>query len=38
MNDKAKRLMDTSTLSGVSNCLTVVPFIEFGFKLSKQQF
>ena len=30
--------MDIWTLTGVSNCLIVLPIIEFGFELSKQQF
>ena len=38
MNDKEKRLVDISTLTGVSNWLTVLPITEFGFELSKQQF
>ena len=38
MNDKEKCLVDISTLSGVSNCLTVLPVTEFGFELSKQPF
>ena len=38
MNDKEKRLVDISTLTGVSNWLTVLPITEFGFKQSKQQF
>ena len=38
MNDKEKRLADISTLTGVSNWLTVLPVTEFGFELSKQQF
>ena len=38
MNDKEKRLVDISTLTGVSNWFTVLPITEFGFKLSKQQF
>ena len=37
MNDKEKHFMDMSALTGVSNWLTVLPFIEFGFELSKQQ-
>ena len=38
MNDKEKRLVDISTLTGVSNWLTVLPIIEFGLELSKQPF
>ena len=38
MNNKEKRLVDISTLTGVSNWLTVLPITEFGFELSKQQF
>ena len=38
MNDKEKRFVDISTLTGVSNWLTFLPITEFGFKLSKQQF
>ena len=38
MNDKEKRLVDISTLKGVSNLLTVLPFTESGFELSKQPF
>ena len=38
MNDKEKRLVDISTLTGVSNWLAVLPVIEFGLKLSKQSF
>ena len=38
MNDKEKCLVDISTLSGVSNWLTVLPVTEFGFELSKQPF
>ena len=38
INDKEKRLADISTLTGVSNWLTVLPVTEFGFELSKQQF
>ena len=38
MNDKEKRLVDISTLTGVSNWLTVLPITEFGLELSKQQF
>ena len=38
MNDKEKRLVDISILTGVSNWLTVLPITEFGFELSKQQF
>ena len=37
MNDKEKRLVDTSTLTGVSNWLTVLPITEYGFELSKKQ-
>ena len=32
MNDKGKRLVDISTLTGVWNWLTVLPITEFGFK------
>ena len=38
MNDKEKGPVDTSTLTGVSNWLTVLPIIEFGLELSKQPF
>ena len=38
MNDKEKRLVDISTLAGVTNWLTVIPITEFGFTLSNQQF
>ena len=38
MNDKEKRLVDISTLTGVLNWLTVLPFIQSGLELSKQQF
>ena len=38
MNDKEKGFVDISSLTGVSNWLTVLPITEFGFKLSKQQF
>ena len=38
MNDKEERLVDISTLTGVSSWLIVFPITEFGFKLSKQQF
>ena len=33
MNDKEKRLVDISTLTGVSNWLTVLPITEFGLEL-----
>ena len=36
MNDNEKRLVDISTLTGVSNWLTVHSVTESGFKLSKQ--
>ena len=32
MNDKEKRTVDISTLTGVSNWLTVLPITEFGFE------
>ena len=32
MNDKEKRIVDISTLTGVSNWLTVLPITEFGFE------
>ena len=32
MNDKEKRLVDISTLTGISNWLTVLPITEFGFE------
>ena len=32
MNNKEKRLVDISTLTGVSNWLTVLPITEFGFE------
>ena len=35
MNDKGKRPMDISTLTGVSNWLIVLPITEFGFEWSK---
>ena len=38
MNDKEKRLVDISVLTGVSNWLTELPITEFGLELSKQQF
>ena len=38
MNDKEKRLVHISALTGASNQLTVLPIIEFGFDLSKQPF
>ena len=38
MNDKEKRIADISTLTGVSNWLTVLPITEFGFEWSKQPF
>ena len=38
MNDKEKRLVDISTLTAVSNWLTVLPITEFEFELSKHQF
>ena len=38
MNGKEKGLVDISTLTGVSNWLTVLPITEFGLELSKQQF
>ena len=38
MNEKEKCLVDISTVTGVSNWLTVLPVTEFGFELSKQQF
>ena len=38
MKDKEKRLVDISTLTGISNWLAVLPFTEFGFGLSKQLF
>ena len=37
-NHKEKRLVDISTLSGVSYWLTVLSITEFGFELSKQPF
>ena len=37
MNNKRKCLEDISTLSGVSNLLTVLSITEFGFELSKQE-
>ena len=37
MNDKEKRLVDISTLTAVSNWLTVLPITEFEFELSKHQ-
>ena len=36
INDKEKRLVDTSTLTGVSNWLTVFSIKEFRFELSEQ--
>ena len=38
MNDKEKHLVDISTLTGVSNWMTLLPITEFGLKLSKQSF
>ena len=38
MNDKEKCLVDISTLTGALNWLTVLPIIQFGLELSKQQF
>ena len=38
MNDKEKRLVGISTLTGVSNWLTVISITEFGFELSQHQF
>ena len=32
MNDKEKRIADISTLTGVSNWLTVLPITKFGFE------
>ena len=32
MNDNEKRIVDISTLTGVSNWLTVLPITEFGFE------
>ena len=36
--NKEKRRVDISTLTGVSNWLTVLPITEFGLELHKQQF
>ena len=36
MNDEEKCLVDISTLTGVSNWLTVLPITEFEFELTKQ--
>ena len=38
MNDKEKRLVYISTLTGVSNWFIVLPITEFGFELSKHQY
>ena len=38
MNDNEKRLVDISTITGVSNWLTVLPIKEVGFELSRHQF
>ena len=38
MNDNGKRPVDMSTVTGVSDWLTVFPITEFGFELIKQQF
>ena len=38
MNDKEKHLVDISTQTGFSNCLTVLPITEFEFDVSQQQF
>ena len=38
MNDKEKRLVDISTLTGASNWLTVLAVTEFGLELSIQPF
>ena len=38
MDDKEKRLVNISNLTGVSNRLTLLPITEFGFELSKQPF
>ena len=38
INDKEKRLVDISTVTGVSNWLTVLSITEFGLELSKQPF
>ena len=32
MNDKEKRSVDISTLTGASNWLTIFPMTEFGFE------
>ena len=32
MNDKEKRFVDISTLTGISNWLTALPTTEFGFE------
>ena len=37
MNDKGKRPMDISTLTGVSNWLIILPVTEFGFELSNSR-
>ena len=38
INNKEKRLENISTLTGVSNWLTVLLITEFGLELSNQQF
>ena len=38
MNDKEKRLVDISVLTGVSNWLTVLPITELELESSKQPF
>ena len=38
MNDKEKRLVDISTLTGVSNWLTVLPIPELGFEFLSSNF
>ena len=37
MNDEEKRLMDISTLTGISNWLAVLPITEFGYLSSNSQ-
>ena len=38
MSRKSKRLLQLSTEKGVSNWLTTLPIVDYGFELSKQKF
>ena len=38
MSEKSKRLLQLSTEKGVSNWITMLPIVEYGFELLKQQF